>query len=432
MLGLLQKKRPVVNEAKTSVAQMSWSHWDVLPGYFLCVDEQWSVQYVSREMKRLLQDTGLGQNLEGHRLTATGVSPSSASVAQEYEVAKGVWQLPDRKLAFECLPLELASGKATRIARFQIVSERTPEPVSTLSIDWAFAVLDAIPVNVMFADEDRVLRFMNRRSKETLKQIESLLPVKVDELIGINIDRMHKDPRRVAGILQGLKTNGPHPAVISVGAERLALTASPVMSRDGQLKGFVATWSIVTQQERLEQEARALTQAVASSSTEISAAISEIAESVERSAMLTRDVASRCETSEQEIEQLRSSGAKIAQIIEVITDLSDQTNLLSLNATIEAARAGELGRGFAIVASEVKDLARQTKLAIEDVERTVHAISSVIETVASGSTEIRDAVGRVSHSTTTIAASIEEQSITIRELSRMAERVAVETTTTPR
>ncbi|MEZ6107950.1 MAG: methyl-accepting chemotaxis protein [Pirellulaceae bacterium] len=215
----------------------------------------------------------------------------------------------------------------------------------------------------------------------------------------------------------------PHSAVIGVGEERLSLTASAVRGAQGEPLGFVAAWSLITQQERLEKESRALTQAVASSSTKSRGDRRDRGErrtlgrddSFRRGSL--RDVGATSRPAPRE-------WRKIAKIIEVITDLSDQTNLLSLNATIEAARAGEMGRGFAIVASEVKNLARQTKSAIENIEETVNSISEVIESVATGSSDIRASVDRVSQGTTTIAASLEEQSITVKELSRLAEQVA--------
>lgn len=425
MLGLIKRSKAKGVEASLHPVPISWQALDVMPGYFVGLDERSSVSYVSVAMRELLRTQGVVSPQEGNTLTNSGITLASTSHSQQIP-SQGEWTLATMRLRFQTRRLSLDGLTEASIAVFEIEKEAPVESNSVMSCELALGILDSLPVNVMFADADRNLRFMNHRSKQTLKQIESLLPVKIDQLLGTSIDRMHKDPRRVANVLSSLQGSG-HSAVISVGAERLALTATVVRAASGATKGYVATWSIVTQQEKLEQEARALTQAVASSSTEISAAIAEIAESVERSASLTREVASRCEASEREMEQLRANGVKIAQIIEVITDLSDQTNLLSLNATIEAARAGEMGRGFAIVASEVKDLARQTCLAIEDVERTVSSITGVINAVATGSSDIRDAVNRVSGSTTTIAASIEEQSITVRELSRLAERVAAET-----
>ena len=384
------------------------------------------IRYSSAELREFASRTETRDSLVGKTFEADGPSRQAYSHHRDALPRQGVWRVEGQQIHFVLSPFVLPKSDVEWIANFSVprqVEPQSPQRLRDLTLDIAVAMLDAMPINVMYADASRTLRYMNGRSKATLQTIEHLLPVKADQLLGISIDRMHKDPRRVEGILAQLG-NQPHSAVIGVGDERLSLTASAVRNDHGELLGFVAAWSLITQQERLEKESRALTQAVASSSTEISAAIAEIAESVERSAHLTRSVVDHCEKSENQVDQLRESGAKIAKIIEVITDLSDQTNLLSLNATIEAARAGEAGRGFAIVASEVKNLARQTKAAIDNIEDTVTSISEVIDSVASGATEIRSSVDRVSQGTTTIAASLEEQSITVKELSRLAEQVA--------
>ena len=92
--------------------------------------------------------------------------------------------------------------------------------------------------------------------------------------------------------------------------------------------------------------------------------------------------------------------------------IAEQTNLLALNATIEAARAGEAGKGFAVVASEVKDLAQETARATEDIETKVASIQSEMTGAVDSINDIRDIVSRMSEHVTTIAAAVEEQTAT--------------------
>ena len=80
------------------------------------------------------------------------------------------------------------------------------------------------------------------------------------------------------------------------------------------------------------------------------------------------------EDTNQVVSKLGDSSTEIGQVIKVITSIAQQTNLLALNATIEAARAGEAGKGFAVVANEVKELAKQTAKATEDISRKIEAI----------------------------------------------------------
>jgi len=102
----------------------------------------------------------------------------------------------------------------------------------------------------------------------------------------------------------------------------------------------------------------------------------------------------------------------------VITSIAEQTNLLALNATIEAARAGEAGKGFAVVAGEVKDLARETAKATEDIARRVAAIQTDTQSAVEAIGQISTIVGEISNYQMTIASAVEEQTVTTSEMSR--------------
>ena len=110
--------------------------------------------------------------------------------------------------------------------------------------------------------------------------------------------------------------------------------------------------------------------------------------------------------------QLGDSSVEIGKVIEVITSIAQQTNLLALNATIEAARAGEAGKGFAVVANEVKELAKQTAKATEEIKQKI----TVIRENTGGAVEaiggIKGVIDKISHISTVIATAVEEQSAT--------------------
>ncbi|MBE9941128.1 methyl-accepting chemotaxis protein, partial [Cellulosimicrobium cellulans] len=111
-------------------------------------------------------------------------------------------------------------------------------------------------------------------------------------------------------------------------------------------------------------------------------------------------------------------------VIKVITSIAEQTNLLALNATIEAARAGEAGKGFAVVASEVKELAQETAKATEDIARRVEAIQGDTVGAVEAIGEIADIIGRINDYQLTIASAVEEQTATTNEMSRGVQEAA--------
>jgi methyl-accepting chemotaxis protein len=114
---------------------------------------------------------------------------------------------------------------------------------------------------------------------------------------------------------------------------------------------------------------------------------------------------------------LGDSANDIGKVTETITSISDQTNLLALNATIEAARAGEAGKGFAVVASEIKDLAKQTAAATEDIRGKIEGIQTSTNNSIVDIKKIEEIVQKVNDYITTIASAVEEQSITTKDIS---------------
>jgi len=157
---------------------------------------------------------------------------------------------------------------------------------------------------------------------------------------------------------------------------------------------------------------------VATSVEEMTAAISEVARSAEQAARVADDAAQLVQSSNQEISRLSETADGIGQVIEVIQDIAEQTKLLALNATIEAARAGDAGKGFAVVASEVKELARQTAEATNDIRQRVEGIQNSAGHAVTAINKIADVVVRVNEASRTIASAVEEQSITTKEISR--------------
>ncbi len=156
---------------------------------------------------------------------------------------------------------------------------------------------------------------------------------------------------------------------------------------------------------------------VATATEEMTATIHEIARNTESARVVTEKAVVQTEQVTKIMDVLGNSANEIGKVTETITSISDQTNLLALNATIEAARAGSAGKGFAVVASEIKELAKQTAAATEDIRGKIDGIQTSTTNSISDIKKISKIVQNVNNYITTIAAAVEEQSVTTKDIS---------------
>ncbi|KAB2648157.1 MAG: PAS domain-containing protein [Verrucomicrobia bacterium] len=159
-------------------------------------------------------------------------------------------------------------------------------------------------------------------------------------------------------------------------------------------------------------------QTVATGTEEMGASIKEIAKNAQDAAKVAASAVKTAETTNATISKLGDSSAEIGKVIKVITSIAQQTNLLALNATIEAARAGEAGKGFAVVANEVKELAKETAKATEDISQKIEAIQGDTKSAVIAIAEISAIINKINDYQNTIASAVEEQTATTNEISR--------------
>jgi methyl-accepting chemotaxis protein len=387
------------------------------------------------------------------------------------------------------------------------------------------SMLENSPTNVLMADRDLKIIYVNPASLATLRKLERYLPVKPENVRGSSIDVFHKDPAYQRKILADPK-NLPVRANIQIGPETADLLVTAIYDQDRNYLGPMVTWELITEKlaaerkiqeanERERQQAEDLrakvetilevvnaasrgdltravavkgadtigqmgeglakffatlrgsvaniaqtAQALASSSRELTAvsqqmasnaeetatqanvasaaaeqvsknvstvatgaeemgaSIKEIAKNANEAARVATSAVKVAEKTNATVAKLGESSAEIGNVIKVITSIAQQTNLLALNATIEAARAGEAGKGFAVVANEVKELAKQTARATEDISRKIEAIQADTKGAVEAIAQIGKIINQINDIQNTIASAVEEQTATTGEISR--------------
>jgi methyl-accepting chemotaxis protein len=213
----------------------------------------------------------------------------------------------------------------------------------------------------------------------------------------------------VGGIIYAFSGNT---AILASSADQLSETSQ------GMSSAAEETWSQAGLVSSSAEQVDASIQSVAVAVEEMTASIHEIASNAHEAARIASDAVSAADETRSTIHSLGSSSAEIGDVVKVINAIAEQTNLLALNATIEAARAGEAGKGFAVVANEVKDLARGTAEATEDIQRRVATIQADTGRAVDAVSTIATIVGTIHGIQATIATAVEEQSATATEIGR--------------
>lgn len=324
------------------------------------------------------------------------------------------------------------------------------------------SMMDNAPVNVMMAGLDLKLSYLNPKSEATLRTLQKYLPIPVDKFLGQSIDIFHKNPEHQRRLL-GDEKNLPIRTKINVGPERLVLLVSAIYDNNKKYIGPMVTWDIITEKleliETLEETSSLLGSAaeelsatatemsknsdrttlesntaassaeevstgvriVATNTEEMVASIKEISRSASEAASTSKDTLHRATDTNALVNQLGLSSQEIGNVIKVISSIAQQTNLLALNATIEAARAGEAGKGFAVVANEVKELAKQTAKATEEITQKIGAIQNDSKKAVESIVGIASVIEKLNGISITIAAAVEEQTATTDEVSRIVQ-----------
>ncbi|MEO0321323.1 MAG: HAMP domain-containing methyl-accepting chemotaxis protein [Myxococcota bacterium] len=250
-----------------------------------------------------------------------------------------------------------------------------------------------------------------RRAVEAARKgdLSVKVPVKGDDVLA----ELAQD---IGGLIAEFRTSL---VKIGEGSKSLATSSAELTTVSTTLATNAAetTQQAVVVSESADQVSSSV-ETVAAGIEEMSASVKEIAKSAQNAAQVATEGVEVARSTNATVAKLGESSAEIGKVVKVITSIAQQTNLLALNATIEAARAGAAGKGFAVVANEVKELAKETAKATEDISQKIEAIQGNTKSAVDAIDRIGGIIGQVNEIQGTIALSVDEQRSTTNEISR--------------
>lgn len=282
----------------------------------------------------------------------------------------------------------IAEFQEHEVEKFSRVMNCIAEGELTASYEVAAATEDTAEAHATFTNIAKSVHTMSSNLREVIRGLAK------------NADMLSSSSSQLSetaySLSSGAEQTTGQSATVAAAAEEMSLNMNNMSSSTSQVTDNIKT--------------------VASSVNELTKSITEIAKTAEEASSVAETASQLTESSNATIGELGTAAEEIGKVIEVIQDIAEQTNLLALNATIEAARAGEAGKGFAVVATEVKELARQTAGATEDIRNRIQRIQGSTGEAVRSIGEVGEVIKRVNEASSTIASAVEEQSILTQDI----------------
>jgi len=238
--------------------------------------------------------------------------------------------------------------------------------------------------------------------------------------MGTLLDKMIENIRSIVGQIAS------NSSALSIASEAYSAYAAQIATNSAEMMNKPTTAAAGAEQSTAgltsisasAEQMSASVNIVATAIEEMSASINEVAKSCQNESTIAAKADTQARATQDLMERLGASAKEIGKVVDIINDIADQTNLLALNATIEAASAGEAGKGFAVVANEVKELARQTAQATEQISTQIEEMQGSADGVVKAIQQIASIIEEINTISKTIVGAVQQQSATVNEIAK--------------